>query len=209
MQNYSVKIKNFKFLIVILIFTICIFNFSSTFAYQFLTPLPGEAETIKENLLSTYLSWLFRFALAAAAFLAVLQITIGGIQIIFGGASETARTNAKARISDAIWGLLLALGSFLILSTISPQFTDMKLTIPEIKMVASGKGEKMVDKGEIECFITLIDKEGKEIKIKQGSWEYKLNPEWKSQSKEAIMEECKKNCIKREGFITAECIVKI
>jgi len=102
-----------------------------------LVQLPGLGDQPGESLLVTYLSWLFRFALAAAAFLAVLQITIGGIQIIFGGASETARTNAKARISDAIWGLLLALGSFLILSTISPQFTDMKLTIPEIKMTVA------------------------------------------------------------------------
>jgi len=82
--------------------------------------------------LPVYLSWLFRFALGAAAFLAVLQIVIGGIQMIISGASETVRSDAKKRISDAIWGLLLALGSYLILNIVSPQFTKMELTIPKV-----------------------------------------------------------------------------
>ncbi|MBI4692115.1 MAG: hypothetical protein HY773_01595 [Candidatus Terrybacteria bacterium] len=107
--------------------------------------MPGE------SLLAKYLSWLFRFALAAAAFLAVLQITIGGIQMIFGGASETARTNAKQRIQDAIWGLVLALGSVLILTTISTQFKDMKLTILDIKVTV----EKTADAGPFECYYPM------------------------------------------------------
>lgn len=107
----------------------------TAFAYTLLQSLPGNVTEI--STLSAYLSWLFTFALAAAAFLAVLQIVIGGIQIIAGGASETARSNAKKRIQDALWGLLLAFGAVLILETISPgQFTNLSLTITPVTIEA-------------------------------------------------------------------------
>lgn len=131
-QNCSSKIKSFKFLIVILIFAFYIFNFtfvSVASTYQPLQPLPG-IEGSSGGSLSSYLTWFFRFALAAAAFLAVLQIVIAGVQMIAGGASESARSDAKKRISDALWGLALALAAWLILYTINPDLLSMKLIIP-------------------------------------------------------------------------------
>ena len=114
------------------------------FGYTFLQPLPGFGPSqsgwqgpLQEGLFSTYLSWLFGFMLAAAAFLAVVQIVIGGIQMMIGGASETQRSSAKNRIQDAIYGLLLALASWLILYTINPDLAAMKLTIPEIKIATT------------------------------------------------------------------------
>lgn len=113
--------------------------YSVVSAYTLLEPLPGLGKEVPESGgLATYLSWLFKFMLAAAAFLAVIQIVIGGIQMIIGGASESQRTGAKARIWDAVWGLLLALASWLILWTINPSLTEMKLIIPEIKWSLSG-----------------------------------------------------------------------
>ncbi len=108
---------------------------NTAFAYTLLEALPGNITEVSK--LSDYLSWLFTFALAAAAFLAVLQIVIGGLQIISGGASETARSNAKKRIQDALWGLLLAFGAVLILETISPgQFTNLSLSITPVTIEA-------------------------------------------------------------------------
>lgn len=108
---------------------------NTAFAYTLLQALPGNKTEVSG--LSDYLSWLFTFALAAAAFLAVLQIVIGGLQIISGGASETARSNAKKRIQDALWGLLLAFGAVLILETISPgQFTNLNLSITPVTIKA-------------------------------------------------------------------------
>ena len=102
------------------------------FAYTLLESLPNYSAGTSRPDLSSYLSWLFKFMLAAAAFLAVAQIVVGGIQMIIGGASETQRANGKKRISDAIWGLLLALCSWLILSTINPSLANMQLNIPDI-----------------------------------------------------------------------------
>jgi hypothetical protein len=101
-------------------------------AYTLLQPLPGIGGGTGGTGLTDYLNWLFRFMLVAAAFLAVVQIIIGGIQMMIGGASETQRTSAKSRIQDAIYGLLLALASWLILWTINPNLASMNLTIPEV-----------------------------------------------------------------------------
>ncbi len=131
MQN-----KYFKITYYLLLITFITLPFIIS-AYELLEPLPEGAGEIVETGLTDYLSWLFKFALAAAAFLAVLQIVIGGLQIIAGGASETARSNAKKRIQDALWGLLLAFGAVLILETISPgQFTNLSLTITPVTIEA-------------------------------------------------------------------------
>ncbi len=71
------------------------------YAYTLLEPLPGIGGGGAAGPgLTDYLNWLFRFMLAAAAFLAVVQIVIGGIQMMVGGASESQITNAKSRIQE-------------------------------------------------------------------------------------------------------------
>ncbi len=106
-------------------------------AYTLIQSLPGFSMSEGGDLLGTYLTWLFRFALVVTAFLAVTQITIGGIQMMIGGASETARSDAKSRISDAIWGLLLALAAWLILSLINGSLLNMTLVLPNVNIEAT------------------------------------------------------------------------
>ncbi|MEW5907756.1 MAG: hypothetical protein AB1643_01045 [Patescibacteria group bacterium] len=99
--------------------------------YRLLEPLPGLPGSLPvESGFSQYLGWVYKFAIAAAIFLAVLMIVIGGIQIIAGGASETARSNAKKRIKDAILGLLLVLIAYLILYWINPDLVTGRFNIP-------------------------------------------------------------------------------
>ena len=106
-------------------------------SYTLLQPLPGlGGDNTGVTGLSQYLGWLYKFALGAAAFLAVLMIVIGGIQMIVGGASETARSDGKKRIQQAIWGLLLAITAWLILYSINPDLVKTGLTIPDITIEA-------------------------------------------------------------------------
>lgn len=101
-------------------------------AYKLLQKLPTSEGLKGEMNLSDYFTWLFHFALVAAAFLAVLKIVIGGLQIIMGGASETARTKGKEMIEMALWGLLLAVSSVLILTAINPDLVKKGFVIPDI-----------------------------------------------------------------------------
>jgi len=102
-------------------------NSGGKFIYTLLQPLPKEGDDLSENVtLEEYLTWAFRFALALAGFLAVMMIVIGGVEWIISGASEAMRGEAKKRIENAIWGLVMALVSYLVLYTINPNLVDFK-----------------------------------------------------------------------------------
>ena len=95
------------------------------FTYTLLQSLPKEGDDLSENVtLEQYLTWAFRFVLALAGFLAVMMIVIGGVEYIISGASESMRGEAKKRIENAIWGLVMALVSYLVLYTINPSLVD-------------------------------------------------------------------------------------
>ena len=97
------------------------------FTYTLLQSLPKEGTDLSENVtLEQYLTWAFRFVLALAGFLAVMMIVIGGVEYIISGASESMRGEAKKRIENAIWGLVMALVSYLVLYTINPSLVNFE-----------------------------------------------------------------------------------
>lgn len=99
-------------------------------SYTLLESLPGlKTASGQGPSLSEYLQWVFKFTLAATGFLAVLMIVIGGVEFMIGGANESMRKEGKSRISNALWGLLLALGAWLILYTINPELLKLDFTL--------------------------------------------------------------------------------
>jgi len=56
----------------------------------------------------------------------VMMIVIGGVEYIISGANESMRGEAKKRIENAIWGLVMALVSYLVLYTINPSLVDLE-----------------------------------------------------------------------------------
>lgn len=131
--------------------------------YNLLEDLPtGGSPNTGLTGLSDYLEWLYKFALGAAAFLAVLMIVIGGVQMIVGGASETARSDGKKRIEQALWGLLLAISAWLIVYTINPDFINTGLSIPGIT-VTSMKSEDSSSSG---------NSSGALVSTSFGSWKF-------------------------------------
>ena len=70
--------------------------------------------------------WLYPTLLAAAALLAVLMITIAGFKWMAGAASEPQVKEAKDIISTSLWGLALALTSWIILYTINPDLVTLR-----------------------------------------------------------------------------------
>jgi len=89
-------------------------------------PLEGDAfsTTItSSSSLGDFLAQIFQIGLALAAALAVVMIVWGGVEVML---SETpfGKSNGKEKIWNAIWGLLLALVSWLILFIINPQILN-------------------------------------------------------------------------------------
>lgn len=80
--------------------------------------LPGGG-SLGSGDITTYLANLFTFGIGIAGVLAVLMIVWGGVERLLSD-SVFSKGEAKTRIQNAIWGLLLALMSYLILQTINP-----------------------------------------------------------------------------------------
>lgn len=86
--------------------------------YTLLAPI-GNFKTAPENI-GDYFNTIFNIAIGLCAVLAVIMIVVGGVQYM-GDESIFGKTEAKDRITKAIMGLLIALGSYALLNTINPQ----------------------------------------------------------------------------------------
>ncbi len=85
--------------------------------YKLLAPI-GKLTTAPENI-GEYFNTIFLMAIGLCGVLAVIMIVIGGVQYM-GDESIFGKTEAKSRITSAILGLLIALGSYALLNTINP-----------------------------------------------------------------------------------------
>lgn len=76
--------------------------------------------------LPEYINSVFVVIISVAAMLAVLRIVTGGFKYIIEE-SVSAKGEARGVIQGAIIGLLLLLGSWIILTTINPQIVDLSV----------------------------------------------------------------------------------
>jgi len=80
--------------------------------------------------LSNYVATLAAWIIGAISMLAVIAIMIGGIIWLTAAGSTQRVSRAKKIIIDALWGLGLSLGSYIMLSTISQDLVDLRLIAP-------------------------------------------------------------------------------
>ncbi len=100
--------------------------------YQPLAPIKGYTDQSSAvGGLSGYLNTMFKLGIALASGLAVIMIIIGGIQYMSTDA-VSGKSDGKDRITSAIYGLILALASYVILNTINPKLLNTKLDIEAV-----------------------------------------------------------------------------
>lgn len=106
--------------------------------YTVLAPLPGTTECANDKLgadckttLERYLPGLFNLLIGIAAVFAVLMIVLGGIQYMSSDALQ-GKEDGKARIWNAVKGLVLVIGAWLILTTINPKLLEINLNIDPV-----------------------------------------------------------------------------
>jgi hypothetical protein len=75
--------------------------------------------------LADYLSGVYRFLLGASLTIAIVMVMVGGVQYAMAGATGDVEA-AKTRIRNAVTGLLLLFGTYVILYTVNPQLTLLK-----------------------------------------------------------------------------------
>lgn len=91
--------------------------------YTLLAPI-GEFKVAPKNI-GDYFNTIFTIAIGLCGALAVIMIVIGGVQYM-GDESIFGKTEAKSKITSAILGLLIALGSYALLNTINPDLLGGK-----------------------------------------------------------------------------------
>ena len=78
------------------------------------------------NTLGAYINTIYKLAVAGASVLAVLMIIIGGFTYVSTDAINN-KEEGKGQIKAALGGLLLVLASWVILYTVNPQLTSLKI----------------------------------------------------------------------------------
>ncbi len=125
--------KNFGFVFLLLAFSAVFFGgvnvkvSTAEHNYVPLAPITGVVEG-RNVTLNTYLPAMFKFLIGVAAVLAVIMITIGGIQYMSTDAIFE-KSEGKERIRRALGGLFLALVAWLVLQTINPKLLNTNLNM--------------------------------------------------------------------------------
>jgi hypothetical protein len=106
--------------------------------YKLLAPI-GTLTTFNTKNIGEYFNMMFMLAIGLCAALAVLVIIFSAIQYM-GTESIFGKTEAKSKIFGAILGLLIALGSYAILNTISPDLTGVNgLSVDQASIILDGE----------------------------------------------------------------------
>ena len=87
-------------------------------------PINQGVEQTQVTGLTEYLSFVFPVAIGLAATLAALMIAIGGFKYILSSVPGV-KEEGKKQITEAIWGLVLALAAYLILRSINPELVKL------------------------------------------------------------------------------------
>ena len=98
-----------------------------------LAPIPGLTQGAVANSsgLANFLNNLYKYLIGVAAILAVIEIIWGGLEISTKD-SVSKKSDGKARITQAILGLILVLSPVLVFSIINPSILNLSLNLPPI-----------------------------------------------------------------------------
>lgn len=97
--------------------------------YTLMAPLGGILSGAPN--LSTYLQGIVQVTIGIAGVLAVIMIVVCGIKLM-GTPSASGKSEAKECVWNAIFGVLLALGAWILLNTINPLLLSNELNLTEV-----------------------------------------------------------------------------
>lgn len=86
--------------------------------------------------IADYLGAVFKYLLAIGSVVAVLMIMWGGVGYILSGANIQLIQSNKDKIVAGLTGMLLMMGTYLIVSYVNPELTKMKaINVPKVKKI--------------------------------------------------------------------------
>ncbi|MDD5431347.1 MAG: thioredoxin domain-containing protein, partial [Candidatus Pacebacteria bacterium] len=95
-------------------------------------PAGGTPKTT-ETKITEYVKYVFNFAIAITGIIALISLIIGGVRFLTSIGEPAKISEAKSQITSAAFGIILLLGSFILLNVINPKIIDFQEpTLPEI-----------------------------------------------------------------------------
>lgn len=116
--------------------------------YQLLAPLPKIDKTFNpgdDKALGKYLNIMIGLTIGISAVLAVVMIVIGGMEYM---TSElvSSKEEGRKRMTNAVLGLLIALGAYALLFTINPDLLNTNIKIPVATVTVTATTNSAVPK---------------------------------------------------------------
>jgi len=138
--------KKQKIFLILASFLLVFICFSFVYALEGEYPEAGGVKPDETTTLPQYIVYLFNFSIAIAGIVAFGVIVWSGIKILTSPDDPETRKDAKTKIIGALLGIIILLSSYLILTTINPQWIMIGLGEP-LKPVTgiyliNSKGEK-------------------------------------------------------------------
>ncbi|MDP2950959.1 MAG: pilin, partial [bacterium] len=130
---------------------------------------PSLQTIVKNNSLGNVINFFVTWAIIISVLLAAVSLIYGGVMYLFSAGRVNQTTNAKKRIRESFYGLLILAGSFLVLQFINPQVTILqiqKTAISSGTVLFSKDGFRISVTGAIEGFaenktLDQLSEEGK------------------------------------------------
>lgn len=154
MPKIKTEGKNKNTIVRFLAFCVVVFLPAVIFAAETgYVPLEGSV-TGGQNVANfgDYLKRVYEIGIMVTITLAVLYLVIGGFGYMTSSTSITNKEASISKMTNALLGLLLALLSYVILNTISPQFTKFSLNISEVGEKFNKVTPSITVSGGVECF---------------------------------------------------------
>ncbi len=109
----------------------------------------GGVKTVDIPWIAQYITGVYSYAVGIAGMVAGVMFVIGGFQYLTAGGDASKVTSAKERIKDAVIGLLLVIGAYVILATINPTLvSNPDIRIRTLKRVAFPSNETVLAPGQ-------------------------------------------------------------
>jgi hypothetical protein len=99
---------------------------------KFSTP-KRSSSLFEANFLGDYLEGAYKYLLSISGFIAIIMVLFGGLQYVFSAGAPNQMKKGSDRIKHAMIGLILLIGTYMILYTVNPRlviFPSLSLLIP-------------------------------------------------------------------------------
>jgi hypothetical protein len=122
----------------------------SPIAHAMSYPEMGGITLSSTTTAAEYIVYFFNLSVAVGATLAVVMLVMAGLEYVLSRGDVTKVQDARKRIQNSLLGLVILLGSYILLQIINPQLTKISVTVLprqeyEETTVPEGKGVYLYD----------------------------------------------------------------